>query len=164
KRPASAQILADKFDECARLLSDLQVTASPGSQLAGSPTAGSQLANAQPPNAGPAEVSRPAGPSKLAGPATPAAQPERAGPKRRSRGTRRTKSVATWTGQRLSWLTTPLAALVLLIVFATIGALIAGRIFAAAPVIDQHNGIMANDSIDKLPSYSFVDTSTIKDV
>src|SRR5690625_781276 len=164
KRPASAQILADKFDECARLLSDLQVTASPGSQLAGSPTAGSQLANAQPPNAGPAEVSRPAGPSKLAGPATPAAQPERAGPKRRSRGTRRTKSVATWTGQRLSWLTTPLAALVLLIVFATIGALIAGRIFAAAPGIDQHNGIMANDSIDKLPSYSFVDTSTIKDV
>lgn len=169
KRPASAQILADKFDECAHLLPDLQMTGSPGSQLAGPPsagpqTAGSQLPNARLPNTASVHRPKPARPSKLAGPSNSPVQPERAGPKRRSRGARRTKSVATWTGQRLSWLTTPLAALVLLIVFATIGALIAGRIFAAAPVIDQHNGIMANDSIDKLPSYSFVDTSTIKDV
>jgi len=83
-------------------------------------------------------------------------------PKRSPQGKR--KTIATWTGQRLSWLSPPLLALLLLIVFATIGALIAGNIFAAPPVIEQDNGIMATESWETASFGIPVNPSTIKDV
>lgn len=93
------------------------------------------------------------GPSEGLSPAEPKKSGRRKSPR---------KSVSTWTGQRLSWLSPPLVALLLLIIFAAIGSLVAGKIFAAGPLLEQSPGIMAYSDADHvLPK--ILNTSTIKD-
>lgn len=50
------------------------------------------------------------------------------------------QTVSTWTGQRLSWLSPPLIALILLVVFAVVGSMVAGRLFAAGSPMPPHGG------------------------
>lgn len=72
------------------------------------------------------------------------------------------KSVATWTGQRLSWLSPPLLALLLLIIFAALGSLIAGKIFAAELPITPQTGIMAHSDRGYMAPVT-LHISTLKD-
>jgi len=83
-------------------------------------------------------------------------------PRRRKREVSRRKAVATWTGQRLSWLSPPLLALLLLIIFAAIGSLIAGKIFAAGPMTETSTGIMAQNDWGYMAP-DFLNTSNFKD-
>lgn len=82
--------------------------------------------------------------------------------RRRKREVSRRKAVATWTGQRLSWLSPPLLALLLLILFAAIGSLIAGKIFAAGPMTETSTGIMAQSDWGYMAP-EILNTSTSKD-
>lgn len=75
---------------------------------------------------------------------------------------RKFKTLATWTGQRLSWLSPPLLALIILMIFALLGALVAGRIFAAGIPSEVPNAVYTASGFDSWQNT--VGTSTIKDV
>lgn len=83
-------------------------------------------------------------------------------PLKKKRTVSRRKAVATWTGQRLSWLSPPLLALLLLIIFAAIGSLIAGKIFAAGPMTETSTGIMAQSDWGFMAP-DILNTTTFKD-
>lgn len=75
---------------------------------------------------------------------------------------RKFKTLATWTGQRLSWLSPPLLALIILMIFALLGALVAGRIFAAGIPSEAPDAVYTASVFDSWQNT--VGTSTIKDV